>query len=344
MISKNQPVKSSGVNQRVMSRTHDTSTVGKVDFENPTNATDPTNGSIHTKGGLGVEKDAHIGGILKVQGKEISGANSGDVTIGAVGTDPNTKGMSLDGQEIKLQPASHEFPGVISILAQAIKGVKTFVDDVIVQGFLLRSNATGITAFAGGGQASAAQLLKEFNRVTTVASDNDSVKLPSGKAGMSVIVVNDGAKNLAIFPKNGEQIDSFPVNGELTLPPSTKTAHFVCVVDQVWRSIRGGGGGGSSLGPIVTKNASGPLTLADKCVLIDASAGSIVLTMPPWTLEHEIVFFRIDNVEANTVTVQCAGADKILGKLGEVTNIKIPYQGGIGKLAGIIAGKWGSLS
>ena len=37
---------------------------------------------------------------------------------------------------------------------------------------------TGITAFAGGGQASATPLTGSYNFIDTVATPNDSVKMP----------------------------------------------------------------------------------------------------------------------------------------------------------------------
>lgn len=57
----------------------------------------------------------------------------------------------------------------------------------------------GLTAFAGGGQASATQLPALCNEVSTVASAADSVKLPSAIPGAVVFVNNAGANSMQVF-------------------------------------------------------------------------------------------------------------------------------------------------
>lgn len=79
------------------------------------------------------------------------------------------------------------------------------------------TSTTGITAHSGGGQASAVALTTEFNNVTTVAASADSVKLPSAAAGVRVIVKNNGANPLAVFPATGDTIDAGSANASVTL-------------------------------------------------------------------------------------------------------------------------------
>ena len=57
-----------------------------------------------------------------------------------------------------------------------------------------------LTAHAGGGQASALLLTSTVNRVTTVASGNDSVALPLAVAGSEVKLINGaGVNSLQVF-------------------------------------------------------------------------------------------------------------------------------------------------
>lgn len=56
----------------------------------------------------------------------LSGTNTGDVTLGAVGSSPNANGATLSGQAFNLQPASATQPGVMTTGAQTIAGAKTF--------------------------------------------------------------------------------------------------------------------------------------------------------------------------------------------------------------------------
>jgi len=74
---------------------------------------------------------------------------------------------------------------------------------------------TGITALAGGGQTGATQLTAQFNKVSTVASGNDSVMLPAvtatpnklGAIGSQIIVRNAGANSLQVFGSGTDTIN-----------------------------------------------------------------------------------------------------------------------------------------
>jgi len=68
-------------------------------------------------------------------------------------------------------------------------------------------STVAITAFAGGGQGSATALTKKWNEVTTCASDFDSVKLPAMKIGSKVVVFNNTANTLSVYPAAGEKIN-----------------------------------------------------------------------------------------------------------------------------------------
>lgn len=67
--------------------------------------------------------------------------------------------------------------------------------------------ATGITARAGGGQASAAALAAAINRVTTVATAADSVALPASAAGAWCVIINSGANALQLFGSGADTIN-----------------------------------------------------------------------------------------------------------------------------------------
>lgn len=61
--------------------------------------------------------------------------------------------------------------------------------------------ATGITAYAGGGQANATNLTKKYNEVTVCATNSDSVKLPLAIPGREIVIYNQSANTLAVFGK-----------------------------------------------------------------------------------------------------------------------------------------------
>lgn len=72
-----------------------------------------------------------------IEASNLSGVNTGDVGLGAVGSSPNANGASLSGQTLTLQPADATNPGVLSAGAQTIGGDKTF------SGAISASNLSG---------------------------------------------------------------------------------------------------------------------------------------------------------------------------------------------------------
>lgn len=94
-----------------------------------------------------------------------------------------------------------------------------------------------ITAFAGGGQASATLLTAVINRVTTVASAGDSVKLAVCKKGMQQTVSNAAAANsMNVFPSSGDQINALGVNAAFAVAAG-KTANFSSAADGQWHAV-----------------------------------------------------------------------------------------------------------
>ena len=67
--------------------------------------------------------------------------------------------------------------------------------------------ATGITAYATGGQANAVNLTSKYNSVDTCATALDSVKLVAMLIGKTQYVFNNTANVLAVYPQSGEYIN-----------------------------------------------------------------------------------------------------------------------------------------
>lgn len=164
-----------------------------------------------------------------------AGASGLFSSIAVVGATPNASGVSNVSGAFTLQPADSTNPGFLSAGAQAIGGVKSFVD------YIRRSAVSGLTAFAGGGQASATQLAKDINRVTTVATINDSVKLPAAVAGSEIIVINKGVAALNVYPATGESINALAANAAYSIS-SLSNSRFICAVTGIWDVASGNGG------------------------------------------------------------------------------------------------------
>lgn len=76
---------------------------------------------------------------------------------------------------------------------------------VVLEEFLVEGVTAGITASTTQTQGQGA-LTKRINEISTVANVNDTVTLPTAVAGIEVIVINNGANTLKIFPASGDNL------------------------------------------------------------------------------------------------------------------------------------------
>ena len=83
-----------------------------------------------------------------IAASNLSGTNTGDVTLAAVGATPSANGASLSGQVLTLQPASAAQPGVITTGTQTIAGAKSFSSDIVTFGFVYTDAIIGYSGAA----------------------------------------------------------------------------------------------------------------------------------------------------------------------------------------------------
>jgi hypothetical protein len=97
------------------------------------------------------------------------------------------------------------------------------------------SYANALTAHAGGGQGSALALTALINRVTTVATAADSVKLPTSTPGLEITIINSGANRMQVF---GAGTDT--INGVATATGVSQLAgsvvKYTCTAAGLWFS------------------------------------------------------------------------------------------------------------
>lgn len=114
--------------------------------------------------------------------------------------------------------------------AQTFNGVQTYTLPRVAD------HNTTISAFAGGGQASATALTGEFNNVTTVASNFDSVKLLTAVLGQVQTVRNSGAAILSVFPNTSDAINSLAVNLSIDIPVGGEVT-FRAIDATTWMTV-----------------------------------------------------------------------------------------------------------
>jgi len=118
-------------------------------------------------------------------------------------------GTSLNGSQISNNNMTNYTGPPISaagnLLFSSITNNTVLADDQAPN--IARSNTFALGAFAGGGQASATLIKHDLTRISTVATTGDSVKLPIGREGMELLIMNQGANSCNVFPQSGSQID-----------------------------------------------------------------------------------------------------------------------------------------
>jgi hypothetical protein len=97
-----------------------------------------------------------------------------------------------------------------------------------------KSIATAISA-AGSNQDTATALSATFNEVTTVAS-GQGVILPSPEAGEILLVANQGANALNIYPASGHSINNLSANTALSLAADTRRLFFAATASK-WYAL-----------------------------------------------------------------------------------------------------------
>jgi len=311
-------------------------------------------GNIRTGTGTDFKWKANATIILYYNGTDsfwhmAGGGGGSDLLLAAVGAVPNANGASYDTGTgvLNLQPADTSFPGVMTAIAQAFSGAKTWTGNMIMQAIIRfdtqTDNATtgsnaDLPAPAKGVLRITNASLVSIQRVLTMG--NEQVAVLMNKTGVNVTLINNFGAD-GFLTGNGANLIMLPDTSVLLVKDSISSRVMV---------VGGGGGSGGGRANVQTLTATGggPLSvnLVDnplyprQIVLIDATLNPVTATMPAaasGTIGTEWVFKRVDAVEANTVTIQRAGADTI----DEGNSQTLPYQYNRTSIRGLSATSWG---
>ncbi len=105
----------------------------------------------------------------------------------------------------------------------------------------LNSEADGLIAGIGGGQANATQINTASATIKTVTTGNDSAKLPKGIPGLDIFIQNaDGANSLQVFTFGKGTINGTDgaVTGVAQAANANSATNYICMrVDAVLGDI-----------------------------------------------------------------------------------------------------------
>jgi hypothetical protein len=213
--------------------------------------------------------------------------------------------------------------------------------------FLVSPSQTGITAHAGGGQASATPLTYQVNNVTTVATAGDSVALPASLvsgSSLSVTVINSSSKVMQVFGAGTDTINGVATATGVPQQPNSIVVYTSAVLG-AWDALGlpfGFSGAYETVSAAsgLTAHAGGTqaaalaLTSAINNVSTVATAGDSV-RLPASAAGMEI---SITNSGVASMQVYGAGTDTINGVATATGVAQLPGQTVVYTCA--IAGNW----
>ena len=168
--------------------------------------------------------------------------------------------------------------------------------DNVLTDFIYETAKTGIAAFAGGGQTNATPLTAQTNRVDTVTTRGDSVRLPASVAGLEVTVINNTNNGMQVFGAGADTINGVATGTGIYQPPNSVDTYW-CALVGAWHAEVGfgysgglgtessqdsitafAGGGQASATAITTQTARiATVTTAGDSVKLPASAPGLEL-------------------------------------------------------------------
>ena len=159
----------------------------------------------------------------------------------------------------------------------AIRTMMTHLADAYAGDAAYDSVTNSVSAGATQTQAGATALTTTINRVTTVGTNGDGVKLPTAVGGLQVLVINDdSAQTLKVWPNTSDAIDGGSANAVDGNQIAAGASRLYIAVDATnWYTAL------NDLGTIplgVTSGGSGAATFTDGGILLGSGTGAITAT------------------------------------------------------------------
>lgn len=248
------PVNSAVTHAEFLSRTENTSAIGLVDFNNTTDSTLPTNGSVHVAGGVGIEKTLNVGLDTNVSGELIVAGEttlndtlnaagvlaSGDIVtsanVGAAQVNASANITSLTSLNAPtVNTSTLNVSGSATATSLTVNGDTILNGDLTVNGTTTTLNTTttdsidpNVTLNKNGNDASSIGAGLTIDRTGTKGSfiydATTASKFKAGDLGSEQDIVTVGhTQTLTNKTLTGNTAASFVNTGTISLPTSTDT-------------------------------------------------------------------------------------------------------------------------
>jgi hypothetical protein len=212
-----------------------TITIGNV--ISTTNATSMTSGALIVAGGIGANGNSYLGNTT-IKSNLAYVAPNGANTITTQMLNGGT--LAWSGNAGQLFSITDSMTGNI-FSVNDVSGIPMIAVDAGGNiyfapsgGFVAYGVTASITA-AGSTQGTATALTRPINVVTTAAAST-GVILPPTVAGMRMIVINNGANALAVYPQSGGAINALATNAAYSLAVGARL-EFIAASTTQWYTL-----------------------------------------------------------------------------------------------------------
>jgi hypothetical protein len=215
--------------------------------------------------------------VGNIAATNLSGTNTGDVTLTAVGSSPNANSASLSGQALTLQPASFLFPGIMTTGTQGFNGDKTFQSSVTSNTFIIPTTTALNT---GTIQQNGSQFLHSFGTNGCVflgLGAGNFTGTPNASVGIgnsSLSSITSGSSDVCLGYEAGRLLDAGSRN---TLLGAAAGGNLTSGNNNICIGQVAGGTANTMTNGIIIGRASGP-SLTSESNLIEISDGTIGAT------------------------------------------------------------------
>lgn len=208
----------------------------------------------------------------------LSGINTGDVSLGAVGSSPNANGASLSGQVLMLQPADGTNPGLLSILAQSIAGIKTFINNMVLQAKMIFTwSVDSTTTGSNATLAAPGTVLLKLTNGSLVSIQ----EISGGAAGVFFAATNLTSVDLLLKNETGTAGNQVRTGtgADVTWTNKSTLLFYYDATTAYWYLAGGSGGGGGGgkyvVSAVQTIASGGTITSANKARQLLYVKGSV---------------------------------------------------------------------
>ena len=186
-------------------------------------------------------------GFKDLRVREDAAGNDSFINIGIAGDDYSLGIDNSDNDRFKISYSSsvQAVPGTTDRFSIDAAGKISIGPDNARAGFSMSNNIlisrdvnSGLTASTTQTQSGLA-LTAEVNEVSTVANANDTVVLPTAVTGLKIVVINNGAQAMRIFPASGDNLGVGVNTAMGTALATTDMITFTAYDNTNWRGVRG---------------------------------------------------------------------------------------------------------